>query len=85
MYPTGERSGATSPDSRAEFGMTVFLTTHYLEEAIDCGKSHSSVRVALCAKVRRGRWWNNCGHILEVETDQPAQLAEHSSRGWVRR
>ena len=67
----------TSPDSEPNSGMTVFLTTHYLEEAIDCGKSHSSVRVALCAKVRRGRWWNNCGHILEVETDQPAQLAEH--------
>ena len=63
---------------RAEFGMTVFLTTHYLEEAIDCDQVAflSSGRI-----VREGPprtlVEQLCGHILEVETDQPAQLAEH--------
>ena len=62
---------------RAELGMTVFLTTHYLEEAIDCDEVAflSSGRIVHAGPPRR-LVEELCRHILEVETDQPAQLAE---------
>jgi ABC-2 type transport system ATP-binding protein len=62
---------------RAELGITVFLTTHYLEEAIDCDEVaflsagqivRSGSPPALIEELGR--------YIIEVETDQPAQLAE---------
>ena len=62
---------------RIELGITVFLTTHYLEEAIDCdGVAFlSSGRIVRHGPPRAlieqlGR------HIIEVETDRPAELAE---------
>jgi ABC-2 type transport system ATP-binding protein len=62
---------------RAEFGITVFLTTHYLEEAIDCDEVAflSAGRLVRSGPPRAlveqlGRY------IIEVESDQPAQLAE---------
>jgi ABC-2 type transport system ATP-binding protein len=62
---------------RTEFGMTVFLTTHYLEEAIDCDEVAflSSGRIVRSGPPRTlieqlGR------QIIEVETDRPAELAE---------
>jgi ABC-2 type transport system ATP-binding protein len=62
---------------RAELGMTVFLTTHYLEEAIDCDEVAflSAGRIVREGPPRR-LVEQLCRHILEVETDQPAQLAE---------
>ena len=62
---------------RAELGMTVFLTTHYLEEAIDCDEVAflSSGRIVHAGPPRR-LVEQLCRHILEVETDQPVQLAE---------
>jgi ABC-2 type transport system ATP-binding protein len=63
---------------RAELGITVFLTTHYLEEAIDCDEVaflsagqivRSGSPPTLIEELGR--------YIIEVETDQPAQLAEH--------
>ena len=62
---------------RAELGITVFLTTHYLEEAIDCDEVAflSAGRIVRNGSPRSlveqlGRY------IIEIESDQPAQLAE---------
>lgn len=62
---------------RSELGITVFLTTHYLEEAVDCDEVAflSSGRIVRSGPPRTlieqlGR------HIIEVETDQPSELAE---------
>jgi ABC-2 type transport system ATP-binding protein len=62
---------------RARLGVTVFLTTHYLEEAADCDEvaflSSGSI-------VRRGRpraLIEELGrYIIEIETDRPQELAE---------
>jgi ABC-2 type transport system ATP-binding protein len=62
---------------RATLGVTVFLTTHYLEEAADCDEVAflSSGRI-----VRRGNprllVEQLARYIIEVETDQPAELAK---------
>jgi ABC-2 type transport system ATP-binding protein len=62
---------------RATLGVTVFLTTHYLEEAADCDEVAflSSGRI-----VRRGNprvLVEQLGrYIIEVETDHPAELAK---------
>jgi ABC-2 type transport system ATP-binding protein len=62
---------------RSTLGVTVFLTTHYLEEAADCDEVAflSSGRI-----VRRGNprtLVEQLGrYIIEVETDQPAELAK---------
>jgi ABC-2 type transport system ATP-binding protein len=62
---------------RAELGITVFLTTHYLEEAIDC---HEVAFLSSGRIVRRGSpraLVEQLGrHIVEVESDRPAELAE---------
>ncbi|HEX7417273.1 MAG TPA: ATP-binding cassette domain-containing protein, partial [Steroidobacteraceae bacterium] len=66
---------------RAELGITVFLTTHYLEEALDCDQ---------VAFINRGRIVRS-GHpralieelgryIVEIETDNPAALAQQLAR-----
>jgi ABC-2 type transport system ATP-binding protein len=61
---------------RAQLGITVFLTTHYLEEAIDCDEVAflSAGRI-----VRRGApraLVEQLGrYIIEIEADQPAELA----------
>ena len=61
---------------RANHGITVFLTTHYLEEAIDCDEVAflASGRIVRTGAPRGlieqlGRW------IVEVETEQPAEIA----------
>lgn len=62
---------------RQQLGITVFLTTHYLEEAIDCDDVAflSSGRI-----VRQGaprRLIDQLGtYIIEVEAERPAELAE---------
>jgi ABC-2 type transport system ATP-binding protein len=62
---------------RAELGITVFLTTHYLEEASDCDEVAflSAGRV-----VRTGQpaaLVDQLGKtILEIETEQPQELAD---------
>lgn len=62
---------------RIELGITVFLTTHYLEEALDCDEVAflSGGRIVRGGPPRTlieqlGRY------IVEVETDQAAELAE---------
>jgi ABC-2 type transport system ATP-binding protein len=61
---------------RAQLGITVFLTTHYLEEAIDCDEVAflSAGRI-----VRRGAprtLVEQLGrYIIEIEADQPCELA----------
>jgi ABC-2 type transport system ATP-binding protein len=62
---------------RARLGITVLLTTHYLEEAADCDEVAflSSGRIVLSGHPRAlieqlGRY------IVEIETDHPEQLAE---------
>jgi len=62
---------------RSELGITVFLTTHYLEEAIDCDEVAflSSGRIVRSGSPRA--LVEQLGtHIIEVETDQRAELAE---------
>jgi ABC-2 type transport system ATP-binding protein len=62
---------------RTELGITVFLTTHYLEEAIDCDEVAflSSGRIVRSGPPRA--LVEQLGtHIIEVETDQRAELAE---------
>jgi ABC-2 type transport system ATP-binding protein len=62
---------------RAQLGITVFLTTHYLEEAIDCDEVAflSSGRI-----VRNGAPRTLIDelatYIVEVETDRPEEMAE---------
>lgn len=62
---------------RSELGITVFLTTHYLEEAIDCDEVAflSSGRIVRSGSPRT-LIDELATHIIEVETDQPAELAE---------
>jgi ABC-2 type transport system ATP-binding protein len=62
---------------RAALGVTVFLTTHYLEEAADCDE------VAFLSSgciVRRGdprTLVEQLGrYVVEVETDRPSELAQ---------
>jgi len=62
---------------RARLGITVLLTTHYLEEAADCDEVAflSSGRIVRSGHPRAlieqlGRY------IVEIETDHPEQLAE---------
>jgi ABC-2 type transport system ATP-binding protein len=62
---------------RTGLGITVFLTTHYLEEAIDCDEVAflSSGRIVRSGPPRA--LVEQLGtHIIEVETDQRAELAE---------
>lgn len=62
---------------RVELGITVFLTTHYLEEAIDCDEvAFLSAGDLVCKGPPRTLVEQLGRHIVEVETDQPAQLAE---------
>lgn len=63
---------------RQELGITVFLTTHYLEEAVDCDQ------VAFLSAGRIVRRGNPAAliaqmgaYILEVETDRASEVAEH--------
>ncbi|HEY7377496.1 MAG TPA: ATP-binding cassette domain-containing protein [Steroidobacteraceae bacterium] len=62
---------------RADFGITVLLTTHYLEEAVDCDEVAflSAGRI-----VRRGNPRTLIqalgAYIVEVETPRPRELAE---------
>ena len=62
---------------RSELGVTIFLTTHYLEEAIDCDEVAflSSGRI-----VRSGApsaLVEELGaHIIEVDTDRPEEVVE---------
>jgi ABC-2 type transport system ATP-binding protein len=62
---------------RARLGLTVFLTTHYLEEAADCDEVAflNAGRI-----VRRGSpraLIEELGrYIVEIETDRPQELAE---------
>jgi ABC-2 type transport system ATP-binding protein len=62
---------------RARLGITVFLTTHYLEEAVDCDEVaflnggrivRSGAPRALIEELGR--------HIVEIETERPQELAE---------
>jgi ABC-2 type transport system ATP-binding protein len=62
---------------RARLGITVFLTTHYLEEAADCDEVAflNAGRIVRSGSPRAlieelGR------HIVEIETDRPRELAE---------
>jgi ABC-2 type transport system ATP-binding protein len=62
---------------RASLGITVFLTTHYLEEAVDCDEVSflNAGRIVLSGRPRTlieqlGKY------IVEIETDQPERLAE---------
>jgi ABC-2 type transport system ATP-binding protein len=61
---------------RAQFGITVFLSTHYLEEASDCGEV---AFLSAGSIVRRGdprALMAELGaYILEIETDDAAALA----------
>ncbi|HKQ16171.1 MAG TPA: ABC transporter ATP-binding protein [Steroidobacteraceae bacterium] len=62
---------------RTELGITVFLTTHYLEEAIDCDEVAflSSGRIVRSGPPRA--LVEQLGtHIIEVETEQRAELAQ---------
>ena len=61
---------------RVEHGVTVFLTTHYLEEAIDCDEVAflSAGRIVQSGRPRAliealGRY------IIEIETDHPNEVA----------
>lgn len=61
---------------RVNLGITVFLTTHYLEEAVDCDEVAflSSGRIVQTGAPpllieQLGRW------IVEIETEQPAEIA----------
>lgn len=65
---------------RARLGITVFLTTHYLEEAADCDEVAflSAGRIVRNGQPRTliealGRY------IVEIETDRPQELAEQLS------
>ena len=62
---------------RARLGITVFLTTHYLEEAVDCDHVAflNAGRIVRSGSPRAlidelGRY------IVEIETDRPQELAE---------
>ncbi len=62
---------------RAERGITVFLTTHYLEEATDCDEVGFLSRGRVVRTGKPQALIDELGkYIVEVETDQPAQLAE---------
>jgi ABC-2 type transport system ATP-binding protein len=61
---------------RANLGITLFLTTHYLEEAVDCdevafiAKGHLVQTGAPRILIEQlGRW------IVEIETEQPTEIA----------
>ncbi|HSD73327.1 MAG TPA: ATP-binding cassette domain-containing protein, partial [Steroidobacteraceae bacterium] len=62
---------------RARLGITVFLTTHYLEEAADCDEVAflNAGRIVRAGRPRAlieelGRY------IIEIDTDRPQELAE---------
>ena len=61
---------------RSDLGMTVFLTTHYLEEAIDCDEVAfiSSGRIVRSGPPRK-LVEQLASYIIEVETDTPTELA----------
>ncbi len=61
---------------RTQLGVTVFLTTHYLEEANDCDEVAFLSAGRLVRAGRPGALIEQLGkRIIEVETDQPAELA----------
>jgi ABC-2 type transport system ATP-binding protein len=61
---------------RIEFGVTVFLTTHYLEEATDCDEVAFLNAGRIVRAGRPGELIEQLGRrIIEVETDQPEELA----------
>jgi ABC-2 type transport system ATP-binding protein len=62
---------------RAELGITVFLTTHYLEEAVDCDQvSFLSAGRIVCSGCPLELIEQLGKTIIEVETERPAELAE---------
>jgi ABC-2 type transport system ATP-binding protein len=62
---------------RSELGITVFLTTHYLEEANDCDAvAFLSAGRILCTGQPTALIEQLGKTIIEVETDEPAELAE---------
>jgi ABC-2 type transport system ATP-binding protein len=62
---------------RAAFGITVFLTTHYLEEAADCDEvAFLSFGRIVCGGHPSTLVEQLGRYVIEVETEQPAELAE---------
>lgn len=65
---------------RQEHGMTVLLTTHYLEEAESCDEVAFLRRGRLIGHGRPGDLINDLGHyILEIETDRPEYYIDRLS------
>lgn len=62
---------------RAALGVTVFLTTHYLEEAVDCDEVAFLSAGRIVRSGRPGVLIEQLArYIVEIETDQPTELAE---------
>lgn len=62
---------------RNELGITVFLTTHYLEEAIDCDEVAFLTRGRIVRSGPPRALVEQLGsYVVEVETDRPAEIAE---------